>query len=446
MKAVTSSRIVALASIALVLSAALAACGAQPPIAASHNTASLPSGERLYVVAGAASGDSTNPGTASQGIVAFHPGSAATSPLVSLPMGLTTQDHQRLYVATAGAGQTTITVYDTRSGAKFSMFAIAGAYSMDGRGYLGAVLSPDGRWLVLRQLGPAAGSSVFALVDTQARRLAQTVVLAGDFDLDAISPGGTMLYLLQNLSDAAHHYYVRAYDLTARALLQTIIVDKTEWNGKNMTGTALTRQMAPDGSIAYTLYIDPANNYAFVHILPLGEASSNFPFARCVDLPSGPLSDLLHFYTLTLSPDGSTLYAANAALGVVSVISLHGQQDIFDDQVVATGHFDLAIGGATQSNTARLLYNGATLSTDGKTLYVAGVRGIRAIRTSDLRLVGSYAMQQAFTSVASSVNGESLYAVGPTSGLAVIPLGGGSSLRSLQVPVRSPWGIAWVSA
>jgi DNA-binding beta-propeller fold protein YncE len=445
MKAVTPSRIVVLVSIALVLSAALAACGAQPPIAASRNTLSLPSGERLYV-AGTASGDSTNAGTASQSIVAFHPGSAATSPLVSLPMGLTTLDHQRLYVASPGAGRTTIAVYDTRSGAKISTFAIEGAYSMEGRGYLGAVLSPDGRWLVLSQRGPATGSSDFALVDTQARRLVQTVVLAGDFDLDAISSGGTMLYLLQNLSDAAHHYYVRAYDLTARALLQTIIVDKSEWNGKKMTGTALTRQMAPDSTVAYTLYIDPANDYAFVHILPLGEASSNFPFARCVDLPSGASPDLLHFYTLALSPDGNTLYAANAALGVVSAISLHGQQDIFDDQVVATGHFDPANGGATHSDTARMLYNGATLSTGGKTLYVAGVRGIQAIRTSDLRFVGSYAMQQAFTSVASSATGESLYAVGPASGLVIISLGGGSGLRSLQVPMRSPWGIVWVSA
>jgi len=317
---------------------------------------------------------------------------------------------------------------------------------MDVQGYLRAVLSPDGRWLVLRQLGLAAGSSVFALVDTQARRLAQIVALAGDFDLDAISPGGTMLYLLQNLRDTAHHYYVRAYDLTAHSLLQTIIVDKTEWNGRNMSGTALTRQMAPDGSTAYTLYIDLASNYAFVHILPLGEASSNFPFARCVDLPVGASSDLLHFYTLALSPDGSTLYAANAVQGVVTAISLHGQQDIYDDHIVATGHFVPGNGGATQSDTARVLYNGATLSTDGKTLYVAGIRGIWGIRTSDLRLVGSYAMQQAFTSVAPSANGDSLYAVGPASGLAVMTWRGGSTLRSLQVPVRSPWGIVWVSA
>jgi hypothetical protein len=443
-KVVTPFCCLALASTALVLCAALAACGVvQQPLAASQYTTPIPAAELLYVVDGTASWDSTG-GLANHRIVAFHPGSTATSPLVSLPMGLTTLDHRRLYVAVAGAGQTTITTYDTRSGARLSIFAIAGTYSMDGSDH--AVLSPDGRWLVLRQLGPAAGSSVFALVDTQARRLAQTIVLTGDFDLDAISPGGTMLYLLQNLNDAAHHYYVRAYDLTARTLLPTIIVDKTEWSGAKMTGAAVTRQMAPDASIAYTLYIDPTHNYAFVHILPLGEASSNFPFARCVDLPVGASPKLLHFYTLALSPDGTTLYAANAALGIVSTISLDGQQ-VFDDQIVATEHFDPANGGTAPSDAARMLYNGAALSTDGKTLYVAGVRGIRAIRTTnDLHLVGTFAMQQAFTSVALSANGESLYAADPTNGLVMITLEGESGPRSLPGPAQSPWGIAWVSA
>lgn len=442
MRTVVSSRLVALASIALMLCAAIAACGAQPPLAAPHDTSHVATGELLYVVDGAASWGST--GTAGQGIVAFHPG--GTSPLVSLPMGLTTQDHQRLYATTSAGGQTAITIYDTRSGARLATFAITGAYSMDARGYAGAVLSPDGRWLALRQAGLTTGASVFALVDTQARKLAQTITLPGDFDLDAISPGGTMLYLLQNLNDAAHHYYVRAYDLTARTLLDTIIVDKTEINETKMVGTAVTRVMAPDGSIAYTLYIDPMHNHAFVHILPLGDGPNSPPFARCVDLPSGTSADLLHFYTLALSPDGTLLYAANAALGVVSAISLNGQQDVFDDKVAATGHFDAASSGATQSETARMLYNGAALSTDGRTLYVAGIYGIWAIRASDLRLVGSYAGRKAFTGVALSANSESLYAADPASGILAIPLSGGSAPRQLQEPVRSPWGIAWVSA
>ncbi|HLZ22686.1 MAG TPA: hypothetical protein VKQ30_11245 [Ktedonobacterales bacterium] len=443
MKTIASSRIVALAGVALMFCAALTACGSQPPSAASLHTAHVSVGELLYVVDGAASPGGG--GTASQDIVAFHPGGSATSPVVTLPMGLTTQDHQRLYATTSAAGHTTITVYDTRVGTRLSVFTITGMYTMDGRGYAGAVLSPDGKWLVLRQLVPAAGSSAFALVDTQARKLAQTVVLAGDFDLDAVSPGGTMLYLLQNLNDVAHHYYVRAYDLTARALLETIIVDKTALDETKMTGTAVTRQMAPDGSIAYTLYIDPAHNRAFVHILPLGDGPNSAPFARCVDLPAGASSDLLHLYTLALSPDGTTLYAANAALGTVSAISLHGQE-VFNDEVIATGHFAPASGGAASSDIARILYNGAALSTDGQMLYVTGVRGILAIRTSDLRLMNTYAVGHAFTGVILSANGESLYAAGPASGIIAISLSGNGTSRQLRVPVRSPWGIAWVSA
>lgn len=215
MKTTTSSRIVALASIALLFCAALTACGTQPPLASPQDGSHIPASELLYVIDGAASRGST--GAVRQSIVAFHPGSAATSPLFALPMGLTTSDHQRLYTATAAGGETAITVYDTHTGARGATFSIMGMYAMDARGYAGAVLSPDGRWLVLRQQGLTTGASVFALVDTQARELAQTITLPGDFDLDAISPKGTMLYLLQNLDDAAHHYYVRAYDLTARA-------------------------------------------------------------------------------------------------------------------------------------------------------------------------------------------------------------------------------------
>lgn len=222
-------------------------------------------------------------------------------------------------------------------------------------------------------------------------------------------------------------------------------MDKTEINETKMAGSTVTRQMSPDGGIAYTLYIEPAHNHAFVHILPLGDEPNSPPFARCLDLPAGASPDLLHLYTLALSPDGTFLYAANAALGVVSAISLHGQ-NVFDDRVAATEHFDAASSDTSQSQTARTLYNGAALSAGGQTLYIAGGRGIAVVHTSDLHLVSTYAVRQAFTGVALSADGESLYAVAPASGILLIPLTDGSTPRQLQEPVRSPSGIAWVSA
>src|SRR5205807_9175831 len=94
------------------------------------------------------------------------------------------------------------------------------------------------------------------------------------------------------------HYNVRLYEVGNDKLYEERIFDKTIANDI-MSGSALTRQVSGDGSVAYTLYTDTASNIAFVHILPL--VGESFPFARCIDLPLGRSADLLRYYTLTLS-------------------------------------------------------------------------------------------------------------------------------------------------
>src|SRR5438105_12694643 len=73
----------------------VAACGSKTPFSSSSATATVPVGENIYVLDGYAG--STGAG---QHIVAFHPGNANPTALVSLPAGLTSMDHQRLYTAT----------------------------------------------------------------------------------------------------------------------------------------------------------------------------------------------------------------------------------------------------------------------------------------------------------------------------------------------------------
>jgi hypothetical protein len=296
---------------------------------------------------------------------------------------------------------------------------------------------------VLRAVGAgttSANATTFALVDTQTRRLVRTIALQGAFDLDAISPQGQLLYLIQNLGDAQHHYYVRAYDLLARRLLDGIIVDKTEVNEAQMQGSALTREMARDGSVAYTLYINTAENKAFIHILPLVDSPSQGLFARCVDLPVGTSPALLHFYTLTLAADGSMLYAANAALGLVSAVTLD-QQTIYNDHVALSGRFDPKAGGASQGDGVRALYGGAALTADQQTLYVAGLHGIWAIRTNDLRVQLTYAAQRGFTSLALGSTGQDLFATDPRHGIVLIPLKRGGAAQPIPTPIQAPWGV-----
>lgn len=424
----------------------VAACGPNTsPVTTSPGVSTLPPGENVYVLDGYAPQDTA--GTA-QHIVAFHPGSSNPTSLISLPTGLTSLDHQKLYVATAKGSQTTINVINTQNGATIRSIVISGTYSTAAQGFASALASSDGHWLALVQQRQHNNATTIALVDTQAGRLVKTIQLNGDFDLDALSPDGSSLYLLQNLSDGSGHYYVKLYNVNENKLYDYTIVDKTDINEK-MTGVALVRQMAGDGTSAYTLYTNTSQNKAFVHILPLdGEA---FPFARCVDLPAGHSADLLHYYTLTLSPDGGTLYAVNAALGVASLINLDngGTSNIFNDHVVSTIHFNPGKTNSRSSDTSRMLYNGAVLSPNGKMLYAVGMNGIWAISAADLQAqrnsVAHYLTQQSFTGIALSSDGHTLYAVDPGRGITVFDTTTKQVQQVIQGPAHAPWGIEWIS-
>ncbi len=418
---------------------AMAACGAQPSSPKTPPVSVAP-GEMLYVLDGySASGA---PSAGNQRLLAFHPGAGSASAQVSLPAGLTSLDHQRLYVATPQGTQTEVKIFDTKTGATLGAFPISGVYSTGTRGYETGALSPDGRWLALRQVASNGSETVIALVDTQARKLVKTEHLSGDFDLDAISPNGQMLYVLQYTNDAEHHYYVRAYHLATDQLDPTIIVDKTEVDEKDMQGQALTRQMAPDGSMAYTLYINQQENKAFVHILPVLDQPDVY-FARCIDLPVGTSPDVLPYYTLALSPDGTTLYAANTALGVVTTIVVQADY-VFNIKPGTTRRFHAAIS-SVPAGAAHVPYNGAVVSPDQRTLYVAGIDGIWALSVLDMRVLGHYLTNRPFTSVALSADGRTLYAVSPTQGVFLFNLTNGQSSQMTLASARSPWAIAWVS-
>lgn len=412
----------------------LTACQAQSFPGGTASVASVPTGESLYVIDGYSQ---TNNSSAGQRIVAFQPTNAKTASSVTLPVGLTSLDHKRLYTAIVGQGQTNISVIDTQTGTTIRSFAIAGTYSTAQWGYDNAIASADGRWLALRELGKPSGATTIALIDTQSGKLVKTLTLSGDFTLDALAPDASRLYLLQRIINWPGHYNVMLYDLTQNQLNPYPIVDKT-LPQDIMSGSALARQMSSDGSIAYTLYVDAASNLAFVHILPLHDS---FIGARCIDLPVGKTTALLRYYTFALSNDGSTLYVANSALGIVVKIGLHGGE-VFYDTIEQSNHFS---PGNFTNDSARTLYNGAVLSADQSMLYVAGVEGIWAIRTSDLKVQDHYLSQQAISSVALGANGKILYAAGPTSGITLLDTSTGQTQQEVQGPVHIPWGIAWIN-
>jgi hypothetical protein len=413
----------------------LTACGSAAPSSHPGANSRPPSltGEELAVVEGTLA---TNGAYQATQIVALHPGTSASP--VTLPVGLVSQDHRIIVTAGASNGQTRVAVVNAATGAPVRTFMIPAGYTTQGEPFATALLSPDGRWLVLRRedAQAAANQSTIVLVDTQAGKVADTFSFAGDFDLDAISPDGTRLYVLERV-DAAGHYHVRLFQIPRHQLMDGYITDKVAPK-EAMYGAALTRLLAADGHEVYTLYVNLEEDKAFIHILPV---TGDIYLARCIDLPVGNAATLLRYYSLALSQDGSTLYAANGMLGVAVSVSLQGAEQVFSDNIITSSRFS----AGTPNAYALRLYNGAALSADQQTLYVVGAQGIWALGARDFKLVRQYLPRQSFTSLALGADGKTLYAAGPSVGLTALDLFSGQAREITGWPVQHPWGIAWVS-
>jgi hypothetical protein len=148
-------------------------------------------------------------------------------------------------------------------------------------------VSADGTTLVLAREArryPRRRSS-FAVFDANTLALLRTITLRGDFTLDAISPDGDRLYLIQAKRGA--RYAVRAYDVARRQLVPGAIVDPDEAD-EPMVGLPVARAMSADGRWAYTLY-DKQGKEWFIHALDTERGE-----ARCIDLDGIAPVDGLH--------------------------------------------------------------------------------------------------------------------------------------------------------
>src|SRR5439155_21828241 len=106
--------------------------------------------------------------------------------------------------------------------------------------------------------------------------------LPRDFSVDAISPDGRRLYLIQYTSPRDPlAYAVRSLNLRSGRLDPGEIVDPRE-RDEAMHGLPVSRAMSPDGRWAYTLY-DGGDGAPFVHALDTSART-----ARCIDLPPLP--------------------------------------------------------------------------------------------------------------------------------------------------------------
>jgi hypothetical protein len=144
-------------------------------------------------------------------------------------------------------------------------------------------LSADGGTLVLSSgFNARSPKTELRVLDARTLRTRESIALRGMNTVDAISPDGRWLYLVDYKNGAATSYDVRAYDLNKHRLLAKPIVDPREPEEK-LQGVPITRVSSEDGRWAYTLY---TGDEPFIHALDTEGRT-----AVCIDLPASVMND-----------------------------------------------------------------------------------------------------------------------------------------------------------
>jgi hypothetical protein len=196
--------------------------------------------------------------------------------------GVVAPSGEERFVTVPAGEDTVVARVGTADGKIAASKLVQGALTVPAVAYDGSAsgLSGDGRTLVLiepRESFPRARTGL-AILDARRLAVRERVSLPGDFSFDAVSPRGSLLYLIEYLSPSdPTRYDVRAYDVRAGRLLADPVVDPTEPE-EQMHGTPFSRADGRGGRWAYTLY-DSAHE-PFVHALDTAGRT-----ARCIDLP-----------------------------------------------------------------------------------------------------------------------------------------------------------------
>lgn len=202
--------------------------------------------------------------------LALAPGALAAYPGTYAQQGgdgVFAVDGSARFVAAKSGSDTRLSAIDTREGATLRTATISGAYGIPTFIPAGTGLGMfhDGSTFVLQSFD-SSPTTTFQLVRTSDLSVRDTISLRGSFAFDALSPDGSMLYLIQHTSaNDLQHYVVRGFDLGRHQLVPGRIADKTQKSWV-MRGYPATRVSTADGKWVYTLYNNPGG-FPFVHAL-----------------------------------------------------------------------------------------------------------------------------------------------------------------------------------
>jgi hypothetical protein len=325
-----------------------------------------------------------------------------------MPFGVPSSDWKHLYSVT----NTTLSDLDPSTGTLIHSMKLPGSYELPRVTLSGLPggLSQNGQWIVAASLDQGPNNypltSHFVLVNTAFNSVLRRIDMPGHFEFDAISNDGGRLYLIEHADPGS--YRVRLYEVGAQRLNPQVVIDKTNPT-ESMSGLKLSGIPSQDGGILYSIYVRPTDT-PFIHALDLSQ-----PFASCIDLPGkGYQSDYnaLH-WSIAMSRDGSRLYAANAAAGLVSEVNLigNGSPGVSRSVNIDTGKSVASIF-AQEVQAKEVGANAAVISADGRTLVTAGSAGIVFIDTHGLRVTTHALTDQTVWSLALSQDGKVLYVLG----------------------------------
>jgi DNA-binding beta-propeller fold protein YncE len=361
-----------------------------------------------------------------------------------LPLGTPAPDWSRYYTVSQSAGGARLMALDPASGSTLAQVTLPAGYALPNIAFQGptAGISPNGQWLALTSQVHATSGAIttnFLVGSSSLTNSFKTIHVNGDFVFDALSNDGKSLYLIQKMTDA-NHYRVRLYDVSAGSLTPQVVADKREPN-EPMNGIRGDSASDPTGNHVYTVYIRAAG--PFIHALPLDQ-----PIAWCIDLPSRAPNDMekQFHWALAVSPDGRSVYAANAAFGTVAVMTTFQPPRIVHTASVAF-NFPPAQGegqggGVISAEAKGPRIGGAALSADGLTLYTFADRGVVAIDTTTLKVRARYLESFQPDTMRMSSDGQWLYVAEASSNnlWQIDPLTGAVSEVN---GVTNPWALLW---
>ena len=403
--------------IAIVIALVAGACvGKTPattvPSAPSSPPATVPSGPpTLTPITGVVSASSDAWLVAGRtGEPGVHVILASTSePLFDLPAGIPDRTWSQLLTASTDGSTTVVRDLFIPTDQGGTSQTIDGAWQLPTIGADPALVgvSDDGKTIVLvekRPPGTASGTTRFAIVRRALDSKPRIVELQGSFTYDALSPDGSVLYVVEHLAGPPDgHYQVRAVETATGTLRTHVVVDKSGGN-EAMAGWPIAQARRPDGMV-FTLY--HGAEHPFIHAL-----SSTDAWALCIDLPATGFDNAAAAtdWGLAATADGAALVAANATLGLAVKIALPdlaiGRSVTFAPS--ASTAITLAKFGHEE---AGVVGRRVVASPLGSAVYAAGPSGIVSIATADLAVTGRLLEGVPVDALAVTPDGGTIYAL-----------------------------------